>query len=61
MHSTTAEDVQKLKRPKQHGNELEKKLMIDNLKLAVEYYGKDYMRKIFKIRKHTIIHDYTRH
>jgi len=46
---------------KLYSNHLEKKIMIDNLRLAVEYYGKDYLRKVFKVRKRTIVHDYTRH
>jgi hypothetical protein len=49
------------RKPKLYASDLEKELMVDNLKLAVKYYGKDYLRKVFKTRKRTIIHDYTRH
>jgi hypothetical protein len=30
---------------------MEKRLMVDNLRLAVEIYGKDELRKQFKSRK----------
>ncbi len=49
MEQTTI--AQKPGKPKQYNSELEKKLMVDNLRSAVEIYGKDHMRKKFKSRK----------
>ncbi len=59
--TTTNSILSKSRTSKLYSTKLEKKLMIDNLRLAVDYYGKDYLRKVFKIRKHKIVHDYTRH
>ncbi len=39
------------KRERQYGSELEKRLMVQNLRAAVEIYGKDRLRKQFKSRK----------
>ncbi len=46
---------QKPKKFKQYGSDLEKKLMVDNLRSAVEIYGKDLLRKGFKARKKQIL------
>ncbi len=43
--------VQRARTPKRYSSELEKKLMIENLRLAVKIYGKDRLRKGFKERK----------
>ena len=59
--TNTGPETSKPRTSKLYSSDLEKKLMIDNLRLAVDYYGKDYLRKVFKIRKRTIVHDYTRH
>jgi hypothetical protein len=36
---------------KQYTNELEKNLMVDNLRVAVDIYGKDRLREGFNSRK----------
>jgi hypothetical protein len=59
--TTTGSGTSKSRTSKLYSSYLEKKLMIDNLRLAVDYYGKDYLRKVFKIRKRTILHNYMRH
>jgi hypothetical protein len=41
----------KTRKPKQYESEFEKNLMVDNLRAAVEIYGKDRLRKEFKSRK----------
>jgi hypothetical protein len=43
--------VQKFEKLKPYGSEFEKKLRVDNLRWAVEIYGKDRLRKGFNIRK----------
>ena len=43
--------TQKPRKPKQYANEFEKRLMVDNLRAAVEIYGKDHLREGFKSRK----------
>ncbi len=51
--STTLDQIagaKKTKKSKQYGTELEKKLLVDNLRVAVEIYGKDRLRKEFKIK-----------
>ena len=48
----------KLRKPKQHTNIVEKELFLSNLRLAVEYYGKDYLRRIFKVTKGRVLRDY---
>lgn len=42
---------QTLRIRRNYSSEWEKKLMVDNLRLAVEYFGKDHLRKEFKNRK----------
>ncbi len=42
------------KKNKSYSDKIERQLRLDNLRLAVEYYGKDYMRKIFKITKRRV-------
>jgi len=51
--STTLGQAAELKpgKGKQYTCEFEKQLMVDNLRVAVEIYGKDRLRKGFKIRK----------
>ncbi|MBC8287593.1 MAG: hypothetical protein H8E42_08980 [Nitrospinae bacterium] len=51
MSATKTATVQEARLPKQYDTEFEKKLMVDNLRLAVEIYGKDHLRKQFKSRK----------
>ena len=41
----------KPRKAKQYASEFEKNLMVDNLRAAVEIYGKDRIRKEFKSRK----------
>lgn len=41
----------KPRKAKQYASEFEKNLMVDNLRAAVEIYGKDRLRKEFKSRK----------
>lgn len=43
--------IQKPEKGKQYTCEFEKQLMVDNLRVAVEIYGKDRLREGFKIRK----------
>jgi len=42
------------RKPKPSIREVERKLRIDNLRTAVEYYGKDYLRKLFKVTKRKV-------
>jgi hypothetical protein len=49
MEQTTV--VPKPRKLKQYKSEFEKKLMVDNLRSAVEIYGKDRLREGFKSRK----------
>ena len=44
-------DTQRTGIPRRYDTEMEKRLMVDNLRLAVEIYGKDQLRKQFKSRK----------
>ncbi len=46
---------------KKYATAVEKELMVGNLRLAVEYYGRDYLRKIFKVTKGRVLRDYLRH
>jgi hypothetical protein len=46
---------QKPKKCKQYGSDLEKKLMVDNLRSAVEIFGKDCLREGFNARKKQIL------
>lgn len=48
--NATLQDPEK---PRAYGSEMEKQLMIDNLKVAVEIYGKDRLREVFKFRKNS--------
>ena len=48
-------------RKKQYSTAIEKEILVGNLRLAVEYYGRDYLRKIFKVTKGRVLHDYMRH
>ncbi len=43
--------AKKFQKTKQYTNEVEKKLLVDNIRLAVEVYGKDFLRKHFKTTK----------
>jgi hypothetical protein len=43
--------IKKPGKPKMYESAFEKKLMIDNLRTAVEIYGKDLLRKRFKSQK----------
>ena len=52
---------QKPQKPKQYTTATEKKVFISNLRLAVKYYGKYYLRRIFKVTKGKVLHDYMRH
>ena len=53
--------TKKPKKQKQYTNALEKKIFISNLKLAVKYYGKDHLRRIFKITKGRVLRNYMRY
>jgi len=44
----------KPKKNKSYSDKIERQMRLDNLRLAVEYYGKEYMRKIFKITKRRV-------
>lgn len=41
----------RLRKPKQYKSEFEKRLMVDNLRAAVEIFGKDQLRAGFKSRR----------
>ena len=60
-NETVTTSKQKLKKPKQYTNTTEKTMIVTNLRLAVKYYGKDYLRRIFKITKGRVLHGYIRH
>jgi len=51
----------KSRKPKQYTTAIEKELLVGNLRMAVEYYGRDYLRKIFKVTKGRVLHDYIRY
>lgn len=38
----------KSRKPKLYANAAEKELIVENLRTAVQYFGKDYLRKHFK-------------
>ena len=57
--ATTSE--RKPRKQKKYSTAVEKELLISNLRLDVEYYGRDYLRKIFKVTKGRVLHDYLRH
>lgn len=40
-----------LRKPKQYKSEFEKRLMVDNLRAAVEIFGKDQLRAGFNCRR----------
>jgi hypothetical protein len=48
---STSRTTETLKVGRQYDSELEKRLMVQNLRAAVEIYGKDRLRKQFKSRK----------
>jgi hypothetical protein len=48
---STSRTMEMPKRERQYDSELEKRLMVQNLRSAVEIYGKDRLRKQFKSRK----------
>ena len=42
---------QEPKKPRAYSCEMEKQLMIDNMKAAIEIFEKDRLREVFKYRK----------
>jgi hypothetical protein len=48
---STSRTTETLKAGRQYDSELEKRLMVQNLRTAVEIYGKDRLREQFKSRK----------
>ena len=60
-HRTVTMPEKKSKKQKQYANAIEKKIFITNLKLAVKYYGKDHLRRIFKITKGRVLGNYMRY
>jgi hypothetical protein len=48
---STSRTMETPKRGRQYDSELEKRLMVQNFRAAVEIYGKDRLRKQFKSRK----------
>ena len=48
----------KPQKPKQLLTPIKKEHFLKNHMLAVEYYGKDYLRRIFKVTKGRVLRDY---
>lgn len=53
MEQTTV--TLKKRKPKQYENEFEKNLMVDNLRAAVEIFGKNQLREGFKSKRQNAI------
>ncbi|HAX46527.1 MAG TPA: hypothetical protein DCX78_06845 [Nitrospina sp.] len=61
MDEAIATPGRKARKQKKYATAVEKELMVGNLRLTVEYYGRDYLRKIFKVTKGRVLHDYLCH
>ena len=48
----------KHQKPKELLTPIEKEHFLKTPRLAVEYYGKDYLRRIFKVTKGRVLRDY---
>ena len=60
MLTSTTTPKPKPRKPKLYSSEMEKELIVENLRMAVKYYGKDYLRKILKVTKRGVLRNYPR-